>query len=732
MSSSSAYSLQLPFLGTIPLGRSPPNLASFQKPLRELYIPYYRQRRERHHDERRIIISDRDILIFEPDAVSKGKRSLIYATFESIVEIQALELYLMFNPTENHHYKRVRAAFLPIGCEHQERFRSLYSTIDKTQFNLLSTPSSTSCHPPLLLFVMRKSGTTGTGSLLDCHVFAVRRESTAFDLCDMIRKLIIKRTMSPISSTQQQRPTPPLQPPPSSLPPSSSSTTTTTTTLLRLRDNSKDGTDQRRTKYLDRDRPISAMEHRQADIPINIDMKMNRSISNTNLHDAINLSSNSLANPLSSTSFPLNNNNNNNQQANPYHDASQVLNADNDIYRMSSSRSTPVRTLSTKTQQQQQRHFIKASSSSSSTAVDESDEVVNDLMNIVDAEKLKTIDTNVVQVPIKRHASFDRTSSSSSNDPNGNTMNKKRYQHHNNNKKRSLFANSIPLPTIVSANNTPVISRTTTNVEQQQQQQQQQQQSATSILDSYLLRPQVVINRYGDIGNYVPKLLRENITTATASMRSSDSNENIFFRATNGHILNGFLNLDFSSKSEVNTKNPNRNNNNNNNNDNNSHYQSSPCLNEEIQERSVLSIVRQLKTNQTKSNSHERDSSMPNQTTRIENIENNHYVSSCQIPRVQTQQSQQPTKPIPAAMGGIKVLPFAPPSSYSSQRPLKTSYSSASSAKPRRVASFTVADTELPIDYRQYLRHTDKGAQLYGQEKQEPSETLEHSLGYLP
>ncbi|CAF4301733.1 unnamed protein product, partial [Rotaria socialis] len=207
-------------------------------------------------------------------------------------------------------------------------------------------------------------------------------------------------------------------------------------------------------------------------------------------------------------------------------------------------------------------------------------------------------------------------------------------------------------------------------------------------------------------------------------------NENIFFRATNGHILNGFLNLDFSSKSQVNTRNPNRNNNNNNSNDNNSHYQSSPCLNEEAQERSVLSIVRQLKTNQTKLNSHERDSSMPNQTTRIENIENNHYVSSCRIPRAQTQ-SQQPTKPVPAAMGGIQVLPFAPPSSYSSQRPLKTSYSS-SSAKPRRVASFTISDTELPIDYRQYLRHTDKGAQLYGQEKQQSSETLEHSLGYLP
>jgi hypothetical protein len=115
MSPSSAYSLQLPYLGTIPLGKSPPNISSFQKPLRELYIPYYRQRRDRYHDERRIIISDRDILIFEPDAASKGKRSLIYSTLESIVDIQALELYVMFNHTENHHHKRIRAAFLPIG-----------------------------------------------------------------------------------------------------------------------------------------------------------------------------------------------------------------------------------------------------------------------------------------------------------------------------------------------------------------------------------------------------------------------------------------------------------------------------------------------------------------------------------------------------------------------------------------------------------------------------------------
>ncbi|CAF3411688.1 unnamed protein product [Rotaria sp. Silwood1] len=265
MSSSSAYSLQLPYLGTIPLGKSPPNLASFQKPLRELYIPYYRQRRERHQDERRIIISDRDILIFEPDAASKGKRSLIYSTLESIVDIQALELYLMFHHTDNHHHKRIRAAFLPIGCEHQERFRSLYATIDKSQYNLLSTPSSSSSsssyHPPLLLFIMKKTGTSGTCSLLDCHVFAVRRESIAFDLCDMIRKLILKRTMSPIL------PTPPS---PAPLPPHSG-----TTTLLRIRDNTTEATTiERRTKYLDRDRPISAMEHRQADIQTTTDKKV--------------------------------------------------------------------------------------------------------------------------------------------------------------------------------------------------------------------------------------------------------------------------------------------------------------------------------------------------------------------------------------------------------------------------------------------------------------------------
>jgi hypothetical protein len=290
-------------------------------------------------------------------------------------------------------------------------------------------------------------------------------------------------------------------------------------------------------------------------------------------------------------SFHMNNNNNNHIHL--YHDTSQVLNMDNDIHRMSSPCPTSIRTLTTKhpqQQQQQQRHFIKASSSSSSLVIDESDEVVNDLMNIVVAEKLKTIDMNSCQVPIKRHASFDH--SSSSNGYNDHTINKKRYQFHHNNKKRSLLANSNPLPTIISANNTPVLSRTTTNLDHTQQQQQQ----TSSILESHLLRPQFVLNRYGDIGNYVPKLLRENTTTTT--MRSSDSNENIFFRATNGHILNGFLNLDFSSPAQTTTATTAINGNHNNNN-NYSHHRSSPCLNEDNQDRNVFALVKQLRKNQT-------------------------------------------------------------------------------------------------------------------------------------
>ena len=193
MSSASSYSVELPYLGAILLGKSPLNLTSFQRPLRELYIPYYH---EPSHDERRLIISDCDLLIFEPAAVVKGKRSFIYSKLESIVDIQILKLSMMANDTENQQHKRIQAAFLPIGCEYQERFRSLYSTISRTQYNLLSAP--TSSHPSLLLFVLRKPGAGGSSSLLDCHVFLVHREIAAFELCEMIRKLIVRRTISPI------------------------------------------------------------------------------------------------------------------------------------------------------------------------------------------------------------------------------------------------------------------------------------------------------------------------------------------------------------------------------------------------------------------------------------------------------------------------------------------------------------------------------------------------------
>jgi hypothetical protein len=91
--------------------------------------------------------------------------------------------------------KKTKEVF-SIGCEQQERFRSLYSTINKSQYHILST--STSYHPSLLLFIIRKPGAGDLSSLLDCHVFVVYRESIAFELCDMIRKLIIKQTMSPL------------------------------------------------------------------------------------------------------------------------------------------------------------------------------------------------------------------------------------------------------------------------------------------------------------------------------------------------------------------------------------------------------------------------------------------------------------------------------------------------------------------------------------------------------
>lgn len=226
---------------------------------------------------------------------------------------------------------------------------------------------------------------------------------------------------------------------------------------------------------------------------------------------------------------------------------------------------------------------------------------MNDLMNIVVTEKLKTTDMSLSQAAVKRHASFDQNSSASGSQ--NMSITKKRYQFNaNQQKKRSYLINPNPLPTILSANNTPVISRTTTTVEQQQPPPPSSlQQQPLAPIDNHMMRPQLILHRYGDIGNYVPKLLRESTSSTPTPIRSSDSNENIFFRATNGHIINGFLNLDFAANGhpsappeQINANNPNYNNNNN----NYPQYRSSPCLNEDVTDRKIFSLVRQLRKNQ--------------------------------------------------------------------------------------------------------------------------------------
>lgn len=308
-----------------------------------------------------------------------------------------------------------------------------------------------------------------------------------------------------------------------------------------------------------------------------------------NLQEILQSYPNGLTNPMTSSSFIFHDLQHNET------DTNKVLAVETDgrfIQRVNSPTNSAIRTLNTKQHQQSQpRHFIKASTSSTSSLIfDESDEVVNDLMNIVVAEKLKTNENNnLLQVPVKRHASFDQNHA-----PNGVqdcTSTKKRYQfHHHNQKKRSLLMSSNPLPTILSATNTPVMTRTGMGAEENQ---------PLSSIDNHLMRPQLILNRYGDIGNYVPKLLRDNVPSASSSaLRSSDSNENIFFRATNGHILNGFLNLDFNPASNVNNNNNNNNVITSTNNQSRYHYRSSPCLNEENNERNIFSLVQQLRKTQ--------------------------------------------------------------------------------------------------------------------------------------
>jgi len=105
-SSSPIYSIELPYLGEISLGRSPLHLNSFQKPLLNLYI---QQNAKQSIDQCRFLISNHDLFIFQSDSTNdQDKRALIYANFQSIVEVQILKLSL----------KPYQVAFLPIGITH--------------------------------------------------------------------------------------------------------------------------------------------------------------------------------------------------------------------------------------------------------------------------------------------------------------------------------------------------------------------------------------------------------------------------------------------------------------------------------------------------------------------------------------------------------------------------------------------------------------------------------------
>lgn len=113
MSFSSIYSIQLPFLGTMVLEESAAStLSSLQTPLRELYKAADRS----DQTDRRIVISDCDILIFKADAALKEKLCVIYANIDSVVDVQTLKLSVKM---ENQPDESAQVAFVPIGKFHR-------------------------------------------------------------------------------------------------------------------------------------------------------------------------------------------------------------------------------------------------------------------------------------------------------------------------------------------------------------------------------------------------------------------------------------------------------------------------------------------------------------------------------------------------------------------------------------------------------------------------------------
>ena len=78
--------------------------------------------------------------------------------------------------------------------------------------------------------------------------------------------------------------------------------------------------------------------------------------------------------------------------------------------------------------------------------------------------------------------------------------------------------------------------------------------------------------------------------------------------------------------------------------------------------------------------------------------------------------------------GGMRILSFTPPS----HSRLRSSKVHLPSAKPKRASSFNMINSEIPVDYRQYLRPTGQSAYLYAEKQIQLQPTFEYSLGYFP
>jgi hypothetical protein len=107
MTHSIPYCLQLPYLGSLVMEQSSARILSMIQPL--LYDLLCRWLDEQQN-ERRIIVSECDLLIVTDHCRTNEPETMIQCKFESIVDVQTLKLTM--NTDKNRHDEM---AFLPIG-----------------------------------------------------------------------------------------------------------------------------------------------------------------------------------------------------------------------------------------------------------------------------------------------------------------------------------------------------------------------------------------------------------------------------------------------------------------------------------------------------------------------------------------------------------------------------------------------------------------------------------------